>query len=154
MSFKTRSNDPLLAYRVGLGAAFIGGLIEIGGAFFGPLIERLTPQAGMLGTVAGVTIIWIAMVPSAIIFANPVIGLPVLFITLLGLVGGYRFPFRLPTGVVALALGVGLGLVLGDSTITLEGADFYMPVPIRRRVMAGDSSVPESPGTAGRHRAN
>ena len=40
----------------------------------------VTPRAGMLGTIAGVAIVWIAMIPSAIIFANPIIGLPALFV--------------------------------------------------------------------------
>ena len=124
------TNDPLLAYRVGLGAAFIGGLIEISGAFIGPLIERITPRAGMLGTIAGVALIWIAVVPSAIIFTKPVIGLPVLFVTLLGLIGGYKFPFRLPVGVVALSLGVGLGFLTGDATIRLDETEFYFPLPV------------------------
>ena len=100
------SGDPLLAYRIALGAAFIGGLVELSGVVLGPVIQRITPQAGLLGTMAGVAIVWIAMIPSAIIFANPIIGLPALFVVLLGLVGRFQFPFRLPAGLVAIGLGV------------------------------------------------
>jgi AGZA family xanthine/uracil permease-like MFS transporter len=84
----------------------------------------------MLGTIAGVAIVWIAMVPSAIIFANPIIGLPTLFVILLGLVGMYKFPFRLPAGLVAIGLGIILGFVTGDSTIQFEETGFYLPVPV------------------------
>jgi AGZA family xanthine/uracil permease-like MFS transporter len=124
------TNDPLLAYRIGLGAAFIGGLVEMSGALVGPWLERITPRAGMLGTIAGVAIVWIAVVPSAIIFANPIIGLPALFVVLLGLIGRYQFPFRLPAGLVAIGLGVFLGFFTGDSAIRFDETGFYPPIPV------------------------
>jgi AGZA family xanthine/uracil permease-like MFS transporter len=123
------SGDPLLAYRIGLGAAFIGGLVEMSGALVGPWLQRVTPQAGLLGTVAGVAIVWIAVIPTAIVFANPLIGLPTLFVVLLGLVGRYRFPFRVPAGLVALGLGVFLGLVTGDATLRSDEPALYLPLP-------------------------
>ncbi len=124
------TKDPLLAYRIGLGAAFIGGLIEMSGALVGPWLRRITPRAGMLGTIAGVAIVWIAMVPSAIIFANPIIGLPSLFVILLGLIGLYQFPFRLPAGLVAIGLGVFLGFFTGDSALRFDETGFYFPLPV------------------------
>jgi AGZA family xanthine/uracil permease-like MFS transporter len=123
-------NDPLPAYRIGLGAAFLSGLIKMSGALIGPWLERVIPRAGLLGTIAGVAIVWIAMVPSAIIITNPIIGLPVLFVLLLGFIGRYQFPFRLPAGLVAIGVGVLLGLITGDSTINLEETGFYPPVPV------------------------
>jgi AGZA family xanthine/uracil permease-like MFS transporter len=124
------SNDPLLAYRIGLGAAFVGGLVEMSGALIGPWLQRITPQAGLLGTIAGVAIVWIAVIPSAIVFANPIIGLPALFVVLLGLVGRFRFPFRVPAGLVAIGLGVFLGFVTGDSTLRFDEPALYVPLPV------------------------
>lgn len=124
------SNDPLLAYRVGLGAAFMSGLIKMSGAFIGPWLERITPQAGLLGTLAGVAIVWITIIPSAIIFAKPIIGLPVLFVVLLGFMGRYQFPFRLPVGLVALGVGVCLGFLTGEARINLTETGLYPPVPV------------------------
>lgn len=131
------SGDPLLAYRIALGAAFIGGLVELSGVVLGPIIQRITPQAGLLGTMAGVAIVWIAMIPSAIIFANPIIGLPALFVVLLGLVGRYSFPFRLPAGLVAIGLGIFLGFLTGDSTLQFDEVAFYAPLPVVGELMAG-----------------
>ncbi|MFN8458137.1 MAG: hypothetical protein U0401_26390 [Anaerolineae bacterium] len=37
-------------------------------------------------------------------FTNPMIGLVSLFMLLLGLVGRYQFPFRLPAGLVVISL--------------------------------------------------
>jgi AGZA family xanthine/uracil permease-like MFS transporter len=124
------TKDPLPAYQIGLGAAFLSGLIKMGGALIGPWLERVIPRAGLLGTIAGVAIVWIAMVPSAIIFTRPMIGIPVLFVVLLGLIGGYQFPFRLPAGLVAIGLGVVLGFFTGDSTINFEQMGFHPPIPV------------------------
>jgi AGZA family xanthine/uracil permease-like MFS transporter len=124
------SNDPVLAYRIGLGAALIGGVIELSGAIIGPWLQRITPQAGILGTMAGVAIVWIAMIPSAIVFANPIIGLPALFVVLMGLIGKFRFPFGLPAGLVAIGLGVFLGFLTGDSTLRFDEAALYVPLPV------------------------
>jgi AGZA family xanthine/uracil permease-like MFS transporter len=124
------SNDPVLAYRVGLGAAFVGGLVEMCGALVGPWLQRVTPQAGLLGTVAGVAIVWIAVMPSAIVFANPIIGLPSLFVVMLGLVGRFRFPFQVPAGLAAIGLGILLGFMTGDSTLRFEEPALYVPLPV------------------------
>ncbi|HSR34287.1 MAG TPA: xanthine/uracil/vitamin C permease, partial [Anaerolineae bacterium] len=124
------SNDPLLAYRIGLGAAFVGGLVEMSGALVGPWLLRITPQAGLLGTIAGVAIVWIAVIPSAIVFANPIIGLPALFVGLVGLVGRFRFPFRVPAGLVAIGLGVFLGFITGDSALRFDEVAFHVPLPV------------------------
>jgi len=124
------SKDPLLAYRIGLGAAFIGGLVELSGALIGPWLQRITPQAGLLGTVAGVAIVWIAVIPSAIVFANPIIGLPALFVVLLGLVGRFRFPFRLPAGLVAIGLGIFLGFMTGDAALRFDEPALHVPLPV------------------------
>ena len=131
------TEDPLRAYQIGLGAAFIGGLIEISGAIIGPWLERLTPQVGLLGTIAGVSIVWIAMVPSAIIFANPIIGLPSLFVVLLGLIGIYQFPMRLPAGIVAAGLGISLGLFTGDAVIDFKDVGFHLPLPFFNDLWTG-----------------
>jgi AGZA family xanthine/uracil permease-like MFS transporter len=131
------TGDALLAYRIGLGAAFVEGLIELSGAVIGPWIQRITPRAGILGTVAGVAIVWIAMIPMAIIFANPLIGLVALFVVLMGLLGGFQFPFRLPAGLVAIGLGIVLGFVTGDASIRFDDVAFHPPLPVVGDLWAG-----------------
>lgn len=131
------TKDALTAYRVGLAAAFVGGLVELTGAFLGPLVARVTPRAGILGTMAGVALVWIAMVPAAIIFANPLVGLPCLFIVLLGLAGNHRFPFKLPVGLIVVVLGAALGLFTGESTLQLSDIAFHPPIPVFGDLFAG-----------------
>ncbi|MDZ7269104.1 MAG: solute carrier family 23 protein [candidate division KSB1 bacterium] len=131
------TSDALLAYRVGLAAGFIGGLVEMSGALVGPALRRLTPRAGMLGTLAGIALVWIAAVPCALIFENPTVGLPALVIILLGLIGFYRLPFGLPAGLVAIILGVAMALVTGKAELHWEATAWHFPVPVLEDLYLG-----------------
>jgi len=125
------------AWQVGVGAAFVGGIIEMLGCLIGPWLKRITPRAGMLGTLAGIAIVWIATVPLAEIFEHAAIGFPSLAIILLGLVAGVRFPGGIPAGLLAIAVGTFMGFVTGESKLTLEGAGFYPPVLVFSDLWAG-----------------
>ena len=59
------TGDPVRAWAAGLAWAFIIGVIVLIGAFVGPYIRKYTPQAAMLGTLAGISIAFISMRPAA-----------------------------------------------------------------------------------------
>src|SRR6185295_11225518 len=59
-----RTKDPIQAWQAGLLWALFIGLIVLLGAFIGPTIRRFTPRAAMLGTLAGISIAFIAMRPA------------------------------------------------------------------------------------------
>lgn len=125
-----KTNDGLLAWRVGLAAAFIGGLIEISGSMMGPWLKRNLPRAGMLGTLAGIALVFIAAVPLAEVFEHPIIGLPCLVVVLVGLVASVRFPLGIPAGLLAIMLGILLGTLTGQVSFDTEGIGLYPPVPV------------------------
>ena len=110
---KIATDDPVLAWGVGLAWAFIEGLINILGAFIAPYIRRLTPRAALLGTLAGVSIAFIALRPAQQIFMTPFIGLTGLAIVFGGWFTGVKFPFKLPAGLVAIIVGTVLAWVTG-----------------------------------------
>ena len=62
----------------------------------------------------------LAMIPMAIILTNPLIGLPALFVVLLGLLGGFEFPFRLPAGLVAIGLGIVIAVFRNALTVNVD----------------------------------
>ncbi|MBN2493269.1 MAG: xanthine/uracil/vitamin C permease [Deltaproteobacteria bacterium] len=132
-----KSGDALLAWRVGLAAAFIGGLIEAAGSIAGPWLKRVLPRAGMLGTLAGIALTFIAAVPLAEIFEHPLIGLPCLAVILVGLVALVRLPLGVPAGLAAIVLGVAIGLGTGEASFSAEGIGFYPPVPVLGDLWAG-----------------
>ncbi|MBN1897838.1 MAG: xanthine/uracil/vitamin C permease [Spirochaetes bacterium] len=132
-----RTNDPVAAWQIGIAAAFIGGIIEASGSVIGPWLKKITPRAGMLGTLGGIAIVWIATVPMSIIFESPIIGFASLIIIFAGLIAGVRLPFRMPAGLLAIAAGTGIGLLTHKSSISFEGTGFYPPVPIISDMIQG-----------------
>jgi AGZA family xanthine/uracil permease-like MFS transporter len=123
------TNDAMLAWQVGLGAGFIGGIVAGLGALVGPFIKRVTPRAGMLGTLSGIALVFIGVTAMSLVFESPIIGFVSLTVILWGLVGRYRLPFNIPAGLLALALGTAVALAMGKSSISTEGVAFYLPLP-------------------------
>ncbi len=149
---KIATGDPLKAWEVGLAWAFIEGLVNLSGAFIAPYIRRLTPRAALLGTLAGVSIAFISIRPAQQIFLTPWIGLVGLAIVFGGWFTGVKFPFRLPAGLMAIAVGAalgwgaaGLGLYDGVSLKALSDSvsqiSFAVPLPAIDRLIAGFGSI-------------
>ena len=120
----------LLAWRVGMAAAFLGGALEAAGAVLGPWLKRHLPRAGMLGTLAGIALVWIATVPLAEIFEDPLVGFASMAIILAGLVALYRLPLGIPAGLAAIAVGTIVGFATGHSSFNTEGVGIYVPLPV------------------------
>ncbi|MFO7905530.1 MAG: xanthine/uracil/vitamin C permease [Planctomycetota bacterium] len=131
------TGNAVLAWQVGVAAAFLGGVLEMSGCLLGPLLKRITPRAGMLGTLAGIAIVWIATVPLAEIFEHAAVGFPALAIILLGLVAGVRFPGGIPAGLLAIVVGVTMGFVTGESELTSRGIGVYFPIVVLSDLWAG-----------------
>jgi len=127
----------IIAWQVGMAAAFIGGIIEMLGSIVGPWLKKITPRAGMLGTLAGIAIVWIATVPLAKIFENPLVGFASLMIVLAGLVAGVKMPFRLPAGLIAIVVGTVVGFFVGSSKIDFSGVAFHAPIPVLGDLISG-----------------
>lgn len=123
------TNDALLAWQVGIGAGFMGGIVAALGALVGPFLKRVTPRAGMLGTLCGIALVFIGTVPFAEVFEDPIIGFISMLVIVWGLIGRYKLPFDLPAGLVALILGTVIALIIGKSSISFEGVGFYPPIP-------------------------
>ncbi|NOE27124.1 xanthine/uracil/vitamin C permease [Ruegeria sp. HKCCD6157] len=131
------TNDPMLAWQVGIGAGFMGGIVAALGAVVGPYLKRITPRAGMLGTLCGIALVFIGSVPLAEVFENPIIGFTSLLFILWGLIGRFRLPGNVPAGLVAIAAGTVIALLLGESKIDVSGIGFYPPIPYFGDLIAG-----------------
>ena len=126
------SGDPMTAYRVGVTACFINGLIEVLGSFCGNFIRRVTPRAALLGTLAGIAIAFIALKPTMQVFARPQIGFLPMAVIFLGFLAKKKMPFNIPAGVIAVVLGSAIAWAggfmdpkaIGDS---LAHFGFYYP---------------------------
>ncbi|TNF20349.1 MAG: xanthine/uracil/vitamin C permease [Rhodobacteraceae bacterium] len=131
------TQDAVLAWQVGIGAGFMGGIVAAMGAIVGPWLKRVTPRAGMLGTLCGIALVFIGTVPLAIVFENPFIGFASMIIILWGLVGRFRLPWNIPAGLLALIVGTVVAFAIGEASISFEGTGFYPPMPYIGDLIAG-----------------
>jgi len=120
-----QTKDPILAWRAGLFATLLCGLMEVAGAFVADWFRRHTPRAALLSALAGIAITFIAMGFVFQIFAAPLIALLPMFLVLLAYGGKARFPLGLPGGLVAVLVGVAVAWVLHAL-----GLSYFQPLPL------------------------
>lgn len=94
-----------IAWKIGLLACIGSGLIEFAAAFIGGWIRRVTPRAALLSALAAIGVIFIASPFAFQIFERPLVAMVPLFVVLIGYFARVRFPFGLPSGLVAVILG-------------------------------------------------
>ena len=112
-----QTKDPVLAWEAGLAWSFIIGIIILIGAFVGPVIRKYTPRAALLGTLAGISITFIAMNPAARMWEATWISLPVLGLIIIGFIANVRLPGGVPMGLVALLLGTTIAWIGGYMSV-------------------------------------
>ncbi|GAA2731734.1 hypothetical protein [Actinocorallia aurantiaca] len=142
------TKDPIKAWAAGLAWSFIIGLIVLLGAFVGPYIRKYTPQAAMLGTLAGISIAFISMRPAGQMWEAAWIALPVMVILLIGFFTDLKLPFGLPVGLVALLVGTAIGWAGGymePADVTSAAKDIGIGLPTLQIDMLVDGLKEVSP---------
>jgi AGZA family xanthine/uracil permease-like MFS transporter len=126
------TRDPIKAWASGLAWCFVIGLIVLAGAFVGPYIRRYTPQAAMLGTLAGVSIAFISMRPAAQMWEALWIAFPVMIVILIGFFTDLKLPGNIPVGLAALLLGTAIAWIGGymePANVTAAAKDIALSLP-------------------------
>jgi len=139
------TNDAMLAWQVGIAAGFVGGIVAAMGAIVGPFLKRVTPRAGMLGTLCGIALVFIGSVALAEILEHPIIGFTSLMIIVWGLIGRYRLPFNIPAGLAALIVGTAIALAMGSTKISFEGVSINPPMPYFGDLIVGIQHLINNP---------
>ncbi|GJF04347.1 regulator [Pseudonocardia sp. D17] len=143
-----QTKDPLTAWAAGLAWSFIIGVIVLLGAFVGPFIRRYTPQAAMLGTLAGVSIAFISMRPAAQMWEALWIALPVMVIILIGFFTDLRLPGNIPVGLAALLVGTAIGWIGGYMSapdVVTAAKDVALSLPTADLGRLGDGLADVAP---------
>ncbi len=142
------TKDPIKAWAAGLAWSFIIGLIVLLGAFVGPYIRKYTPQAAMLGTLAGISVAFISMRPAGQMWEAAWIALPVMVILLIGFFTDLKLPFGLPVGLVALLVGTAIGWAGGymePADVSAAAKDIGVGLPTLQLDMLIDGLKEVSP---------
>jgi AGZA family xanthine/uracil permease-like MFS transporter len=107
-----QTQDATLAWKAGIFACFISGVMELAGAFVGDWLRRHTPRAALLSALAGIAITFIAMGFVFQIFATPALGLLPMLLILVCYGSKLKLPLGLPAGFVAVVVGTLLAWAL------------------------------------------
>ncbi len=97
-----------LAWKAGLLACLVSGVIETTGGLYAERLRRITPRAALLGVLAAVGITFIAAEFAFRIYTRPLVGLLPLAFLLLAYFARYRFPWGLPGGLLAVVFGTAI----------------------------------------------
>lgn len=128
------TGDPELAWKIGVAACFLGGIIEALGSIVGNWVRKNLPRAAMLGALGGVAFSIIGGQMFFHTFEMPVVGMVVLVIILMGLIAKKAMPFKIPSSLFAIIIGTVLAYALGQAEPgkIAEGFSnfgFYLPLP-------------------------
>jgi AGZA family xanthine/uracil permease-like MFS transporter len=107
------TGDWRLAWQLGVLACLLSGLIELLGAFVAKWLRKVTPRAALLASLAGIAIGFISMDFALRTWSQPLVALLPLGVILIQYFARIRFPFGLPGGAVAVALGTALAWATG-----------------------------------------
>ena len=129
-----QTNDAGLAWKAGLFACFISGVMEFIGAAIGDALRRHAPRAALLSSLAGIAITFIAMGFVFQIFAMPAVGLLPMLLILICYAAKLKLPLGLPAGFVAVVVGTllawGLRSVgLAPASVTPAGGELGLYLP-------------------------
>jgi AGZA family xanthine/uracil permease-like MFS transporter len=119
------TKDAVLTWQVGMATLMIIGIFKVILSFFGEWVRRCLPQAGLLGSLAGIGITLLAFFPVMRIFSAPVAGIVSLGIILYSIIAGRRLPLGIPGAFLAVAAGCFLYYLVGG--LGLMGARAVAP---------------------------
>jgi AGZA family xanthine/uracil permease-like MFS transporter len=138
-----RTGDGDLAWKAGLLACLVSGVIEFVGAFISEPLRRATPRAALLGVLAAVGVTFVSADFAFRIYAHPLVGLVPMGLLLLAYFAQHRFPLGLPGGLLAVLIGTGLawastalgfasfgGLAMSGEAVRAGLADARLTLPV------------------------
>jgi AGZA family xanthine/uracil permease-like MFS transporter len=103
----------LLTWYIGMATMVMIGVVKLVLSFAGRWVQRMVPQAGLLGSLAGIGLALIGFIPLVDIFGMPLVGLVSLGLILYNLVARVRLPGHAPGVLVAIVVGTALYYTLG-----------------------------------------
>lgn len=101
------NDEGLHVYHVCVWANLIGGLVELAGAVFGPLIVKYVPKPVLFTPLAAIGITFLTLNNLFDIYVDPRVGLPPLFLMMTMMWGGVRIG-RVPAMVIVVLFATAL----------------------------------------------
>jgi AGZA family xanthine/uracil permease-like MFS transporter len=103
----------MMTWYIGMATMVVIGVFKVLFSFVGQWVQRAVPQAGLLGSLAGIGLALIGLAPLVDVFGMPIIGVLSLGLILYSLVARIRLPFNFPSVLAAIVIGTGLYYLFG-----------------------------------------
>ena len=125
----------MMTWYIGMATMVMIGVVKTVLSFCGAWIQKVVPQAALLGSIAGIGLALIGFIPMVDIFGLPLVGLVALGLVLYNLVARVRLPGNLPGVLAAVAIGTALYHLLGPAglvggTYAVPQAEFHLGFPV------------------------
>ncbi len=125
---------------IGMGVMLWMGLVKVGAAFIGEYIQKVVPVAALLGSLAGIGLVWLAAHHMVEVYKLPFVGIISLGIVLFTMIAHFHLPGRLPGAAAAVILGSAFYYILAAAGYmeaihmkfeapSLAGVGFLPPLP-------------------------
>ncbi len=118
----------MMTWYIGMATMVCIGIIKFALSFIGGWVQKIVPQAGLLGSLAGIGLVLIGFIPLVEVFGYPVVGMIALGLILYNLVAHIKLPFKLPGVFVSVLVGTLAYYILGHFNL-LGGAPFVITSP-------------------------
>src|SRR5260370_4465290 len=112
----------LMTWYIGMATMIMVGVIKLALSFAGAWVQKIVPQAGLLGSIAGIAMALIGFIPLVDVFSLPLVGMVSLGIILYTRVARIRLPGNVPGVLAPTAVGTAPYHPPGPSRV-LGGAD-------------------------------
>ena len=103
----------MMTWYIGMATMVMIGIFKLVFSFVGSWVQKLVPQAGLLGSLAGIGLALIGFIPLVDVFGLPVVGMVSLGLILYTLVARIRLPKNFPGVLASIVVGTALYYVLG-----------------------------------------
>ncbi len=115
----------MMTWYIGMATMIIIGIVKLIFSFIGGWIQKIVPQAGLLGSLAGIGLALIGFIPLIDVFGLPIIGMISLGLILYTLVAKINLPKRIPGVFAAVLIGTVLYYIFAP--MNFFGVDFAAP---------------------------
>ena len=105
----------MMTWYIGMATMVFIGVLKVVFSFIGQWVQRVVPQAGLLGSLAGIGLALIGLIPLVDIFGMPLVGMVALGLILYSLVARIRLPKNFPGVFASILVGTLIYYILGPS---------------------------------------
>jgi len=105
----------MMTWYIGMATMVMIGIVKLIFSFIGGWIQKIVPQAGLLGSLAGIGLALIGFIPMVDIFGMPLVGMISLGLILYTVVAQIKLPFNIPSVFAAVFIGTALYYLLAPS---------------------------------------